>query len=247
VSDILAHSPLIAKGFNNKEYIEWVRNNIMLKPSFMRVHEARKATILQRWSGIWDEISAMTHKNAPLDQCLDEWIVGLWVEWCRWRVPAIRAEIRHKGGYPSSPFAKSIRHANGERNGSPMDNESEKSICSDSMRHSPSVETVSSEDDDDDDDDQHNVVPSVSPADIRHQPGRKTGLGSPHDAARTTTASRKQPWAIRSGPSVTPDQGVVKRRRLEIQVLEAELARADAKLALQKALLEEAVDGGPQN
>ena len=54
-------------------------------------------------------------------------------------------------------------------------------------------------------------------------------------------------WAIRSGPSVTPDQGVAKRRRLEIQVLEAELARADAKLALQKALLEEAVDGGTQN
>jgi hypothetical protein len=41
---------------------------------------------------------------------------------------------------------------------------------------------------------------------------------------------------------VTPDEGVAKRRRLEIQVLEAELARADAKLALLKALLEEAVE-----
>jgi hypothetical protein len=45
-----------------------------------------------------------------------------------------------------------------------------------------------------------------------------------------------------AGPSVTPDEGVAKRRRLEIQVLEAELARADAKLALLKALLEEAVE-----
>ena len=245
MSDNLAHSPLVAKGFNNKEYIAWVRNNIMLKPPFMRVHEARKAAIRQRWSGIWDGNMAPMHNNMTMDQCLDEWIEGLWVEWCRWRVPAIRAEIRHKGGYPSSPFAKSIRHANGERNGSPMDDESEKSICSDSMRHSPSVETVSSEDDDDDD--QHNVVPSVAPVNIRDQPRTETELGSPHDASRTTTASHKQSWAIRSGPSVTPDQGVVKRRRLEIQVLEAELARADAKLALQKALLEEAVDGGTQN
>jgi len=216
----------------------------MLKPPFMRVHEARKAAIRQRWSGIWDEHMAQMHKNMTLDQCLDEWIEGLWVEWCRWRVPAIRAEIRHKGGYPSSTFAKSIRHANGERNGDLMDNESEKSICADSMRHSHSVETVSSSDDDHD---ERNEVPSVVPTNIRHQPRRKTGLGSPDNAARTTNASRKQPWAIRSGPSVTPDQGVAKRRRLEIQVLEAELARADAKLALQKALFEEAVDGGTQN
>jgi hypothetical protein len=217
----------------------------MLKPPFMRVHEARKAAIRERWSSIWDEHLANMHENVTMDQCLDEWIEGLWVEWCRWRVSAIRAEIRHKGGYPSSPFAKSIRHANGEPNEDPMDNESEKSICSDSMRHSPSVETVSSEDDDDDD--QHNVVPSVVPVNTRQQPKRKTVLGSPDDAARMTTASRKQPWAIRSGPSVPPDQGVAKRRRLEIQVLEAELARADAKLALQKALLEEVVDGGTQN
>jgi hypothetical protein len=212
----------------------------MLKPPFMRVHEARKAAIRPRWSGVWDHI-AQIPGSPTLDQLLDAWIERLWVEWCRWRVPAIRTEIRHKGGYPSSPFAKSIRHANGERNGSPMDNESEKSICSDSLRHSPSVETVSSSEDDDDD--EHNVVPPVAPVNIRHQPRTETELGSPHDASRTTTASHKQPWAIRSGPSVTPDEGVAKRRRLEIQVLEAELARADAKLALQKALLEEAVDG----
>jgi hypothetical protein len=92
------------------------------------------------------------------------------------------------------------------------------------------------------------VVPSGPAGNVRNPPKRGTGPSSIHVETphRTTIASRKQPWGIRSGPGVTADQGRGKRRRLEIQVLEAELARADAKLALQKALLEAAVEGGNQ-
>jgi len=234
----------VEKQFKHKLYVAWVRKNIMLNPPFMRVHEARKAAIRQQWSGIWDGDKTKTN-NKTLDRCVDEWIEGLWVEWCRWRVPGIRAEIRHKGGYPSSPFAKSIRlHPDREVNRSPSDDESENSMTEDSRPHSPSDETGSSSDDDD----HIHVVPSGPAGNVRNRPRRGTGPSSIHVETphRTTIASRKQPWGIRSGPGVTADQGRGKRRRLEIQVLEAELARADAKLALQKALLEAAVEGGNQ-
>jgi hypothetical protein len=131
------------------------------------------------------ELSAATVTPDQACRAINNWLVKTFAR--EWGLVASAVSTHDIPHGPKDPFA------NDPFPSMPMDNESEKSICSDSMRHSPSVETVSSVDDDEDHHHQHNVVPSIAPGNIRHLPGTKTGLGSPHDASRTTTASRKQP------------------------------------------------------